>query len=234
MSALQSELEEAAVLAKEVEAKLKAASARKQQIERSNLARLSEKNQQKVRTSSLYLTQYLVSSGIAQSICTISQAEKVSQMLNKQEMQEIQQYGVIEKKIATANAKRQDKLAEIQRKSSSKKHFASPKPSPTKNEIEARINEAARRREMFLLTKIDKATASSSSKKLSPRADLFANTTPRLEISSPRIKAARVDDTLNDSKAHYDGGFNQQHFTMIAATSIALAMIAASFSYWRH
>lgn len=148
-----------------------------------------------------------------------------------QEMKEMQAFVDIEHKIASANAKRQEKLAEVA-KSSSKKRLASPKPSPTKCEIEARINEAARRREMFLLNKIDKATASSS-KKLSPRADLFANTTPRLDdtdrrTSSPRMKAAKLED-IKDVE-----GFTQ-HYTMmpIIATGIALALVGV-FSYWRH
>jgi hypothetical protein len=139
----------------------------------------------------------------------------------------------MENKIAAANAKRQQKLTEVVTKSSSKKRVCSPKPSPTKMEIDARINEAARRREMYILTKIDKATVSAS-KKLSPRSDLFANTTPRLgdERTSPRIKAARLENVA-DSKPE-DVGFTQ-HFSMmpiIATSCIALALVGV-FSFWK-
>jgi hypothetical protein len=164
-------------------------------------------------------------------------------MASQREMKEIQQYIEIENKLASAESKRQEKLAEVATKSSSKKHpRGSPKASPSTIEIEARVNAAAARREMFLLNKIDKATASSSSsKKLSPRCDLFSKVTPRLSddgsrTTSPRvIKAARLD-TFSESANNKDNDVLNQHFTMmpiIATGVIAIALIGV-VSFWKH
>jgi hypothetical protein len=205
---MQSELEDAANLGKEVDKKLKTAHARKERKDKEMADALYAKSQAKT--------------------------EKVSKLLSNQELHEIKTYQEMEIKIANANAKRQQKITESVTKSSSKKRMCSPKPSPTKGELEARINEAARRREMYILAKIDKATVSTS-KKLSPRSDLFANTTPRLgdERTSPRIKAARLE-SAPDNKPE-DEVFNQ-HFSMmpiIATSCIALALVGA-FSFWKH
>jgi hypothetical protein len=160
-------------------------------------------------------------------------------MASQREMKEIQQYIEIENKLASAESKRQEKLAEVATKSSSKKHpRGSPKASPSTIEIEARVNAAAARREMFLLNKIDKA---SSSKKLSPRCDLFSKVTPRLSddgsrYTSPRIiKAARLD-TFSESANNKDNDILNQHFTMmpiIATGVIAIALIGV-VSFWKH
>jgi hypothetical protein len=160
-------------------------------------------------------------------------------MASQREMKEIQQFILIENKLASAESKRQEKLAEVATKSSSKKHpRGSPKASPSTIEIEARVNAAAARREMFLLNKIDKA---SSSKKLSPRCDLFSKVTPRLSddgsrTTSPRvIKAARLD-TFSESANNKDNDVLNQHFTMmpiIATGVIAIALIGV-VSFWKH
>jgi hypothetical protein len=156
-------------------------------------------------------------------------------MASQREMKEIQQFILIENKLASAESKRQEKLAEVATKSSSKKH---PRGSPSTIEIEARVNAAAARREMFLLNKIDKA---SSSKKLSPRCDLFSKVTPRLSddgsrYTSPRIiKAARLD-TFSESANNKDNDILNQHFTMmpiIATGVIAIALIGV-VSFWKH
>jgi hypothetical protein len=162
-------------------------------------------------------------------------AEKVEILFNKQELEEMQRYSEIEAKLAAAAAKRTEKLAEVLVKSSSKKRISSPRPSPTKGEIDARINKAAARREMILNHRVDKATASSSSKKITPRGDLFSKVTHRLE--SPRIKAAHLEDV------HHTGGnqevsdaLHSQQFTMmpiIAASVMALALVGA-MSLWKH
>lgn len=166
------------------------------------------------------------------------QIERMEMMASQREMKEIQQYLEIENKLASAESKRQEKLAEVATKSSSKKHLrGSPKASPSTIEIEARVNAAAARREMFLLNKIDKATASSS-KKLSPRCDLFSKVTPRLSddgsrTASPRIKAARLE-TFSESANNKDN--DVQHFTMmpiIATGVIAIALIGV-VSFWKH
>ena len=137
--------------------------------------------------------------------------------------------------MAAASAKRAEKLTEAVFKSSSKKKISSPKSSPTKGEIDARINEAAARREMFLNQRVDKASATSSSKKLTPRGDLFSKVTPRLE--SPRIKAARLKD-VHHTGTYQDGNdaLKSEQFTMtpiIAASVVALALVGV-MSFWKH
>lgn len=159
-------------------------------------------------------------------------------LLNKNELKEMQQYIDIENKIALANAKRQEKLSELTTKSNSKKHIASLKPSPTRDEIDARMNKATARREMFLLSKVDKASASSSSKKLSPRCDLFTQVTPRDELiqsSSPRIKAIRLENQAYNKSFHDDDNLNQP-FSMIPiiTTSVIAIALVGMLSFWKH
>ncbi|KAL7485973.1 hypothetical protein ACHAW6_011593 [Cyclotella cf. meneghiniana] len=137
--------------------------------------------------------------------------------------------------MAAAAAKRTEKLAEVVVRSSSKKRISSPRPSPTKGEIDARINKAAARREMFLNHRVDKATSSSSSKKITPRGDLFSKVTPRLE--SPRNNAARLENVHHTGV--YQGesdAIHSQQLTMmpiIVASVVALALLGA-MSFWKH
>ena len=212
--AMQMELEEAAQLGKKVDKKLKTAALKRDQIVRESTDDLYVQNKMK--------------------------REKIDTLLNQQELKEMKRFIEIENKLASADAKRKEKLTEVATKSSSKKRVNSPKPSPTKSEIDARINKAAARREMFLLTKIDKATASST-KKLSPRCELFRSVTPRsddnIKTTSPRIKAARLNNISNDDDHHHKdvGGLDLDQFTMmpIIATSIVGLVLIGVISYWK-
>ena len=106
----------------------------------------------------------------------------------------------IEKKLAAASASRENNLVA---KSSTKKRMLSPRSSPSdKKEIEARINEANLRREIYLTSKVEKAkNGKSSSPKInkalftavSPMRGGENNSSSRERIS-PRIKAARLEE----------------------------------------
>ena len=210
--AMQAELEEAAQLAKKVDKKLKTAALKREKLTKETTDDLHVQNKMK--------------------------REKIDTLLNQQELKEMQSYIKIENKLASA-AKRKEKLTEVASKSSAKR-VNSPKPSPTnKSEIDARINKAAARREMFLLSKIDKATASSS-KKLSPRCELFRSVTPRsddsIKTTSPRIKAARLNNNSNDKHHSKDVvGLDLDQFTMmpIIATSIVGLVLIGAISHWK-
>lgn len=156
----------------------------------------------------------------------------MEQFLATIEANELQKYEYIQNKLAVASAKRESEIAN--KLSTSKKRLASPRPSPTKSAIEARINKAASRREMYLLSRIDKAT-SSTSKKLSPRSDLFSKVTPRAGDEDTRATTSpRMSVCLNHESDKDLGGSNQ-HFTMmpIIASSVILALIGA-VSFWKH
>lgn len=151
----------------------------------------------------------------------------MEQFLAASEANELQKYADIQNRLAVASANREKELSKLS--STSKKRVASPKPSPTKSAIEARINKAASRREMYLLSRIDKASISTS-KKLSPRSDLFSKVTPRTGdedrvTTSPRISGHRGNESNKDVG----------HFTMmpiIATSVIALALIGV-VSFWK-
>ena len=118
-------------------------------------------------------------------------------MIKDQERHETQSLAEIEKRIAAANANRENNL--IAKGSSTKKRMLSPRSSPSANEIEARINAANFRREIYLTSKVEKAKT-----KRSPRINktLFASISPNSDDASsvssqglsPRIKAARLEE----------------------------------------
>ena len=118
-------------------------------------------------------------------------------MIKDQERHETQSLAEIEKRIAAANANRENNL--IAKGSSTKKRMLSPRSSPSSNEIEARINAANFRREIYLTSKVEKAKT-----KRSPRINktLFASISPNSDDASsvssqglsPRIKAARLEE----------------------------------------
>lgn len=163
----------------------------------------------------------------------------MEQFLATSEANELQKYEYIQNKLAVASAKRESEIANKLSTSKKRTILASPDGSfcvvpPTKSAIEARINKAASRREMYLLSRIDKAT-SSTSKKLSPRSDLFSKVTPRAGDEDTRATTSpRMSVCLNHESDKDLGGSNQ-HFTMmpIISTSVILALIGA-VSFWKH
>lgn len=200
VSAAYAELEEAADRGKVIEKKMKVVSARKDTLLRAKVQEMAEANQSKIA--------------------------RVDHMISKQEYKELQQSIELENKIAVANDKRDEKLASIVSKSTKKRMVSPRSPSTNTQEIEARINAAASRREMFLLSRSEKANANKS---LSPRSDLFANVTPRSNEEggvcgrSPRIKAARLEEfhrLVNEEENEFSN-FNQS----LSGISLPLAVI---------
>ena len=118
-------------------------------------------------------------------------------MNKSKELEDIQSLAEIEKRLAVASASRKNNPIA---KSSSKKRMLSPRSSPTdKSEIEARINQANWRREIYLTNKVEKAKNINSSTKINKA--LFAAVSPKQSIEdsprdSPReqqrIKASRL------------------------------------------
>jgi len=162
-----------------------------------------------------------------------SKIDRIAKMNKNQELQELQNLVEIEKKLAVASASRKKNLVT---KSSTKKRMLSPRLLPAdKNEIEARINQANLRREIYLTDKVEKAKHNKNTPKI--KKALFASVSPvspkRRADESPkerqRIKASRLEefDSLgpeeNDNK-HY--GFNVPLLTISGIAVVIVGLLS--------
>eukprot|EP00579_Thalassiosira_antarctica_P014290 CAMPEP_0201936416 /NCGR_PEP_ID=MMETSP0903-20130614/37451_1 /ASSEMBLY_ACC=CAM_ASM_000552 /TAXON_ID=420261 /ORGANISM="Thalassiosira antarctica, Strain CCMP982" /LENGTH=598 /DNA_ID=CAMNT_0048477103 /DNA_START=27 /DNA_END=1823 /DNA_ORIENTATION=+ len=149
--------------------------------------------------------------------------DKVAKMNKSKELEDIQSLAEIEKRLAVASASRKNNLIA---KSSSKKRMLSPRSSSTdKSEIEARINQANWRREIYLTNKVEKAKKINSSPKINKA--LFVAVSPKQSIEdSPReqqrIKASRlVQSSSTEEDEHKHHGLNV-HLLAIGGIAVVL------------
>lgn len=170
-------------------------------------------------------------------------AAKKDYVSRKLEVDAMKSMNHLQTKLSNAAANRDHHLQSIVEKSvksSTKKRMLSPKESPSsQREIEHRLELAASRRELFLLSRAEKASRSSPASSKSNR-NLFAAVSPRTNVidecgtRSPPNKVARVNKEPRITIEKNDGFQDQKHFIPIIAISGIAFCIVGLISYLKH
>jgi len=123
-------------------------------------------------------------------------------MMNKNiELEELQRFIATEKRLSVASANRENQLSE--KSSSAKARLLSPQETPSSNDdLEARIEQANQRREMYLTQKVEKAKKYRNSP---INKELFATVSPKQgsedgSVGSPHAEVRYILLLLRYSK----------------------------------
>jgi hypothetical protein len=104
-----------------------------------------------------------------------SKSDKVEMMNKNIELEELQRFIATEKRLSVASTNRENKLSE--KSSSAKARLLSPQETPSSNDdLEACIEQANQRREMYLTQKVEKAKKYRNSP---INKELFATVSPK-------------------------------------------------------
>jgi hypothetical protein len=105
------------------------------------------------------------------------------------ELEELQRFIATEKRLSVASANRENQLSE--KSSSAKARLLSPQETPSSNDgLEARIEQANLRREMFLTQKVEKA----KKYRTSPiNKELFATVSPKQDSEDGSVGTNHVE-----------------------------------------